>query len=183
MPCEQPVFSLAELLLEIWRAIPGWEDLYAVSNLGRVKSFHTYNQLRPGRILRVKLRKGYEHVTLARKGEKYCVSVHSLVALAFLGPRPEGYEINHIAVTDDPMAMRRNNRAENLEYVTKFEHAQRTKEQGLTVSGERCYNSKLTREQDAAILLEYITTHISQAKLGKKYHVSQTTIGRALKRA
>jgi hypothetical protein len=183
MRCAQPVFTLAELLLEAWRAIPGWEDLYAVSSLGRVKSFHTYNQLAPGRILRVKLMKGYEYVTLARKGEKHCVPVHHLVALAFIGLRPPGHEINHIAVTEDPMVMRRNNRAENLEYVTKLEHAAHTKASGLLSTGERHYKWRLSKEQDAAILLEYSTSRTSQAALGKKYGVAQSCIGRSLKRA
>lgn len=39
-------------------------------------------------------------------------TVHSLVAEAFLGPRPEGYDIDHINST------KTDNRAENLRYVT-----------------------------------------------------------------
>jgi HNH endonuclease len=42
--------------------------------------------------------------------------VHEIVAAAFIGPRPEGYHINHID------AVRSNNRVENLEYSTQYDN-------------------------------------------------------------
>ena len=42
--------------------------------------------------------------------------MHSLVALVFIGPRPEGKQINHID------GVRPNNSANNLEYVTPSEN-------------------------------------------------------------
>jgi hypothetical protein len=53
------------------------------------------------------------YVTLAIDGAYYTRSIHALVALAFVGPRPRRHEVNHID------GDRFNNRASNLEYTTR----------------------------------------------------------------
>lgn len=58
---------------------------------------------------------GYKYVRLS--GSTH--TVHSLVAKAFLGERPDGYHIHH--KDGDPS----NNRLDNLEYLTPKEHAER----------------------------------------------------------
>ena len=49
-------------------------------------------------------------------GKRKKVMVHILVAEAFLGPKPNGYEIDHIN------SIRKDNRAANLKYVTREEN-------------------------------------------------------------
>lgn len=90
---------------EIWKSIKGYEDLYAVSNFGKVKS------LKYGKILKPQNKgNGYLQVSLCRNGKRKTLLVHRLVAEAFI-PNPYGLpEINHI---DENKS---NNCVENLEW-------------------------------------------------------------------
>lgn len=89
---------------EEWREIPGYEGFYEVSNLGRIRSVDRPIQVehRPGELRtfnrRGKLMKpfvkgegGYLAVELRKGGSKKQHGVANLVALAFIGPPPEGY--------------------------------------------------------------------------------------------
>jgi hypothetical protein len=58
----------------------------------------------------------YEKVAPVVDGVRRRCFVHELVALAFLGPRPEGHDIHHIDFNNH------NNRADNLEYLPEAEH-------------------------------------------------------------
>ncbi len=100
--------------MEEWREIPGREG-YQVSSHGRVRSFHRREE---GVILSqfwVGGKKKYLSCTLFCPIKKM-ISVHSLVALAFIGPRPEGLVVDHI---DNDQS---NNRADNLQYITSREN-------------------------------------------------------------
>lgn len=98
---------------EEWRPIPGWEDLYAISSHGRVKSFHFAKPriLRPGANP-----KGYLHVCLHRDRQQTIGRLHVLVAAAFLGSRPDGAVIRHLNGDQT------DNRPENLAYGTVAEN-------------------------------------------------------------
>lgn len=103
---------------EEWRDIPGYEGLYQVSNLGRVKSLprgrqypsrQTHNNIR---VLKLKSN-GYYQVNLSKFNKVKCYSVHRLVALAFI-PNPKKLPcINH---KDENKT---NNCVENLEWCTR----------------------------------------------------------------
>jgi hypothetical protein len=100
---------------EVWKAVVGYEGVYEVSNLGRVKRILPASHTRAGRIVKATTYgngKKYLRVSLSRNNKRISVQIHKLVALAFLGPRPDGMTINHIDT--DPT----NNRDTNLEYVT-----------------------------------------------------------------
>jgi len=118
--------------VEEWRPVVGYENLYEVSNLGRIKSLDrlidgrertgtVYKRLKKGRILNGrKSTHGYIYIELKPRVYKHRVSsVHSVVAMAFIGPRPDGYDIDH------KNNIRSDNRAENLEYVTRQENLRR----------------------------------------------------------
>lgn len=76
---------------ETWRAIPGSEGRYEVSDLGRVRSL-----VRGGRILKpAKSKTGYLMVAPVIDGRNKPRRVHHLVLLAFVGPRPDGAEGCH----------------------------------------------------------------------------------------
>jgi hypothetical protein len=71
---------------EIWCPVHGFESLYVVSNLGRVKRVAGSPGARTDRILKPRPDKdGYFRVLLHREGVRYARRVHKLVALAFHG--------------------------------------------------------------------------------------------------
>ena len=103
---------------EVWRPVLGYEGLYLVSDLGRVKSLDMYvrtkgeaTALRKGRILtQIRDELGYCKVTLCKNGIHKDFKVHRIVAIVFV-PNPVGYNIvNH---KDRNPA---NNAASNLEW-------------------------------------------------------------------
>ncbi len=100
---------------EEWRLIPGYERTYRVSSLGRVESIP-----RPktrGGLLSVKIgKRGYPAVSLVQDGRQTTREVHQLVALAFIGPRPEGHEVRHI--DGDPARPH----ADNLTYGSRSDN-------------------------------------------------------------
>lgn len=100
---------------EIWKPVVGYEGLYEVSNMGRIKSLPKYHY-KGERILRqVKNpRDGRLSVTLCKSPDEHKrIAVHRIVAIAFLD-NPEGYrEINHI--DEDPT----NNNVSNLEWCSR----------------------------------------------------------------
>lgn len=82
--------------IEIWKEVKGYEGLYSVSNLGRVKS-HNRTVIRCNgrpthfkeKILSFELHKGkYHKVQLCRNGKVKKNRVHRLVAQAFI-PNPD----------------------------------------------------------------------------------------------
>lgn len=100
--------SLENFHGEVWRTVTGYEDRYMVSNYGRVKSLEItitnltnpnvkfYKQKYPEKILRpYKNHDGYLIVVLCKNGKTKGISVHRLVAFAFL-ENPLGLPmINH----------------------------------------------------------------------------------------
>lgn len=97
---------------EIWKMIPGYEGLYMVSSLGRVKSLN-YHRTGVEKVLKP-VDKRYLRVRLFSKdGTNKLFSVHRLVAMAFI-PNPDNLpEVNH----KDENKL--NNCVDNLEWCTR----------------------------------------------------------------
>lgn len=82
---------------ERWRPIPGHEGRYEVSDQGRVRSHIPCRKLPVPHLLAATVgTNGYLRVGLAVNGRLLHRSVHGLVALAFIGPRPDGMEVRHL---------------------------------------------------------------------------------------
>lgn len=104
---------------EMWRAVPGYEKTYEVSDRGRVRSLPRIMQTArgpwsyPGRVMRQNTDpSGRKRVGLRFLGHERNYKVHTLVLLAFVGPRPEGMEGCHN--NGDPS----DNRLTNLRWDT-----------------------------------------------------------------
>jgi len=95
---------------EIWKDIVGYEGLYQISNLGNVMSLNYrkrgYSQI----LVPKKNNRGYLWVELKSNGKRKCMTIHRLVANAFLDNSSALPLINH--KDENPI----NNRVDNLEW-------------------------------------------------------------------
>ena len=105
---------------EEWRDVVGYEGLYQVSNLGRVKSLRRYKGI-IGYIKKGYMYAGYSCVQLCAQRKVKSYYIHTLVAEAFIHPRPYGYQIDHIDRD------RQNNRPCNLRFVTPSENSRNSR--------------------------------------------------------
>lgn len=115
---------------EEWRDVPGYEGWYQVSSAGRVRRIKNARATHPGKILRPAPNpKGYQMVKLFKgsSASAKTIPVHTLVAAAFLGPRPDGLEINH------KDCIKAHNIPENLEYVTTKQNIHHAIKNGMHV--------------------------------------------------
>lgn len=107
--------------METWKEIEGYENLYEVSNLGRIRSLGRICNTKDGATQKKRARiltqeitiHGYCRVRLydSNGKAKHC-AVHRLVASAFIGSISEDMQINHIN------EIKTDNRVENLEICT-----------------------------------------------------------------
>ena len=155
-----------------WRSVQGFEDSYEVSSAGDVRRILKEHGTRVGRYLQPTTNSwgGYPRVGLTRLGKSYRRFVHRIVAAAFLGACPDGYEVNH------KDSNRLNPSANNLEYVTRRENIEHAQLAGRRNDqrGEQRNNHKLTVQQVRTIR-ESDGTHRA---LGIQYGVHHSVIGR-----
>jgi hypothetical protein len=113
--------------MEVWKSILGYEGLYEVSDMGRVRSVDRMvpakngtSRFYPSVIKSQRLDKnGYPRVNLTDKGVQSSVWVHTLVLNAFVGPMPEWAKLcRHL---DD---VKTNNTLANLQWGTQSENEQ-----------------------------------------------------------
>ena len=98
--------------MEIWKDIVGYEGLYQVSDLGNVRSLNWKNCGIAHNLCLKKHPCGYSQVVLFKDGAKRAVTVHRLVAEAFIDNPNKYKQINH---KDEN---KRNNAVLNLEWCT-----------------------------------------------------------------
>ena len=140
---------------ERWKAVVGFEGLYQVSNLGRVRSLDRIvphklygtmkvkgriRQLSPGGKNRM-----YLMVTLSKNGVKTGNMVHHLVAAAWFGPRPDGQEVCH------GKNGQRDNSVCNLRYDTRVNN-------GLDRRRDGTHGGRPVRRSDG---VEYINMQVA----------------------
>ena len=98
---------------EVWKPVVGYEGLYEVSNIGRVRSIN-FHKSGKAKVMSPSLNTwGYPIVDLRKNNKRHSYTVHRLVALAFI-PNPDNLpEINH------KNEIKYDNTVENLEWCTR----------------------------------------------------------------
>jgi hypothetical protein len=165
--------------VEQWKPVNGYDGYYAVSNLGRVMRTGniTNNRTHVGKILcQVMANAGYLRAHLSKDKTKRIALVHGLVAEAFIGPRPPQHDINHIN------GVKHDNRASNLEYVTKSGNIQHAKRMGLLNPpiGGRCASAVLTENQVREI--RGLIGIMRGSDIARRFGISPSTVSGILKR-
>jgi hypothetical protein len=159
---------------EQWKDVVGYEGLYMVSDLGRVKGLHrkrtsisgkkmvffekiiTQNISTGGYVL-VSLSNGYKNIKKVR--------THRIVAIAFISNADKA-QVNHIN------GIKTDNRVVNLEWATSQENVLHAINNNLYAVGERSSKSKLTNEQ----VIEIFTSLMTTKDLMDIYMVSKSCI-------
>ena len=125
---------------EQWKPVKGYEGLYEVSNIGRIRSNNTRDGV-PIILRQLDSGNGYLYVSLCTGNKKKNYYIHRLVAEAFCENKGNKKEIHHIDEN------KQNNHYTNLMWVTRGEnirysaHAYRGRRVVKTNTGER-YISK-----------------------------------------
>ena len=156
---------------EVWRIIPHSNDLYQVSNYGRVKSFVIYKK--DGQILKCSVINGFKNVQIASHKSKARIYIHKLVAQLWL-PKPTDKHI-YVSHIDGNL---KNNHISNLEWHTREtlneKHSALLK--GKKSKNKR-RNSKL-KESDIGLLKSMLENGVVQSKIAKMFRLSEMQITR-----
>ena len=165
-------------MTEIWRDIKGFEGIYQVSNIGRVKNSK-------GRIRSLKTNnKGYYIISLYKNNIEKTYLIHRLVAQAFL-PNPNNLpEINHkdeikshnmIWVNEDGSIDYNKSNLEWCDRKSNCNYGLRNKIMGdkhkkpiLQITIDGCLVNKWDSAQDAANELSYDKSNIGRCCMGKQ---------------
>lgn len=122
-----------EFIEEIWKPVVGYEGIYEVSSLGRIKSCER-TLIRsngrktkfPDKLMKPSINhKGYEIIDLRNKGSRQGGFVHRLVGKAFIENPHNKEQINH------KNGVKTDNRVENLEWVTNQENMKHAYKNGI----------------------------------------------------
>ena len=145
---------------EIWRDITGYEGLYQVSNLGKVRLLKNNKELKQS-----VWGNGYTRVVLLEK----CFLLHRIIAVAFIS-NPENKKcVNHID------GNKKNNYINNLEWCTHSENMKHAWDIGLH-SKKHLYKTVCCIDTgeifksatDAALKYNLYSTHITAVCKGKR---------------
>ena len=161
-------------IIEEWRDITGYEGLYQVSNLGRVRSLDRYvnsgyntKRFSKGKILSFLLQKnGYAKVMLSKENTVKNADLHRLVAETFIANPNNKTTVNH------KDGNKENNKIDNLEWATQKENNNHAAANGLNL-----FLKKLSVDQIKKMRKEYIpySRKFGAVALSKKYNCSINT--------
>lgn len=152
---------------EVWKPIPGYEGLYEVSDLGRIRSVPRL-RAKGGVLIQTPNEKGRLMVSLSKFGDGVkSLQVHRLVALAFLG------ESDLLVLHDDGNHL--NNVPGNLKYGTHTVNREDSRRHGTMPVGSKYHLSVLTEEIVSKVKARLLKGE-SCAVLARELEVDRTTI-------
>lgn len=142
---------------EEWRPVPGYQGFYEVSSLGRVRRLTVkircgYGKVRtfPGRVMRHgKTHGGYHQFSLCKHGTVTRVYVHRTVIEAFIGPIPDGMQINHLS------GDKNDNSLKNLAICTPSENMRHSTDVLGNHRGALARAAKLSERQVLGVISDY----------------------------
>jgi len=151
-------------IMEQWKDIVGYEDLYQVSNFGNIRS------KKSGKLKSICLNKTENRpfLSLWKENKIKIFKPHTLVMTAFISPRPDGMECCHN--DGNPF----NNHISNLRWDTASSNQADRVRHGTSNRGERCGSAKLTELQVIAIRNDNRLQRI----IAKEYGVRESQISR-----
>ncbi len=167
---------------EVWTDIPGYEGLYQLSNLDKVRSLtrrihdslgHKYTL--KGKEKKLSLSNGrYLVVLLHKKGKAKTLGLHVLKLLTYVGPCPEGMEACH----NDGNCL--NNNLGNLRWDTPTSNQRDRRKHGTSCKGFVGHTYKLRGKSEE--IVEQFLAGATTADLAKKYSVTSISIGYYIKK-
>ncbi len=172
------------MAMEIWKSVVGFESQYEVSDLGRVRRDAIFRHAKWNKerfgiqfVLKQGLTPdGYPRVTLGAHGSRGMRRVHKLVSEAFIGPCPDGREVNH------KDGNKLNNRPSNLEYITHAQNIRHAEDSGLRLNAySGCTGTahwKAILSPLAASVIRRLKGRVTQRELAEIFGVAKCTITR-----
>lgn len=163
--------------MENWKPVAGWP--YEVSDQGRVRRSGPARRTRVGLIRKSNPNAdGYLIMTITRDRFKVTARVHTLVADAFLGPRPPDLEVNHRD------GNKLNNRADNLEYVSHAANCIHARDNGLRVPACGKMNGMARLTDEAVKVIRFMSARglATRPLLARHYRVTAQTVGHIVHR-
>jgi hypothetical protein len=170
---------------ERWLPVVGYEGLYEVSDMGRVRGVERLVWNKGGRAARWQRVRAvvkspwmggpYPIIRLCKDGKKFTVPVHRLVAEAFLGPPPEGHEVCHcegVAIGD---------MVSNLYWGTRKQNMEDGVRHGTSRRGVRNPHAKLTPE-NVEIIRQQRAAGVKLAVIAAQFNVSAGAASLAARR-
>ena len=149
---------------EEWKPVKGYEGLYEVSNMGKVKSLN-YNRTGKEGIMEPHVNGyGYLRVKLCKDGKKKWYMINRLVAQAFISNPDNLPEVNH---KDEDKT---NNCVENLEWCSKLYNANYGT-RNKRISEKMTNNSKLSKpvisiNKVSGLIVEFPSTREAERMTG-----------------
>ena len=162
---------------EQWKDVIGYEGVYMVSDLGRLKSMN-FNHTKKEGIMKQSIdKKGYIRPTLKTKCIQKRFKLHRLVAIAFISNPENKPEVNHIGkYPDGREGNKLDNRVVSLKWSTTSENILHAFKEGLmsSLKGEESHLSKLTIKE--VLEIREIGKSESNSNIAIKYIVNTKTI-------
>ena len=124
---------------ELWKDIVGYEGMYQVSSLGRIKSLEREVTSKAGKVMKIKPcfmkpskhPKGYSNTSLWKGNKGITLAIHRIVGIHFIPNNENKPQINH------KDGNKKNNIYTNLEWVDNSENQLHSYSLGLNHNPKR----------------------------------------------